>query len=66
MARNELLNDTERKILFVILSMFSEGKRVTIKGISRESGLSRQNIYYYINKHNNKSFKELLEKDEAF
>jgi len=55
------MNDTEKLILFTILGMFADGKKVTIKGVALRSGLSRQNIYHYVNKHKNKSFKELIE-----
>lgn len=54
------MTDTERHLLFTILGMFADNKKITVKGLSRESGLSRQNIYYYINKTKNKSFKELV------
>jgi len=55
------MTDTEKLILYTILGMFADGKKITIKGISIRSGISRQNIYHHINKHKNKSFKELIE-----
>jgi len=55
------MNDTEKHLLFTVLAMFSENKAISISSLSRESGLSRQVIYYYINKTKNKSFKELIE-----
>jgi len=54
------MTETEKHILFTVLAMFSEGKRVTIKGIAKEANISRQLIYHHINKQKNKSFKELI------
>ena len=56
------MTDTEKLILFTTLAIFADGKKVSIKAISVRSGISRQNIYYYINKHRNKSIKELIDK----
>ncbi|MEN4046216.1 hypothetical protein [Sulfurimonas sp. NWX367] len=56
------MTDTEKLILFTTLAIFADGKKVSIKAIATRSGISRQNIYYYINKHRNKSIKELIEK----
>jgi len=55
------MTETERLLLFTVLSMVADGKRITVKGLSARSGISRSNIYYYINKQKNKSFKELLD-----
>ena len=55
------MTNNEKLILYTILGIFADGKKVTVKGISLRSGLSRQIIYHYINKYKNKSFKELIE-----
>ena len=54
------MNDTEKLILFTVLNIFADGKKVSIKSIANRSGMSRQKIYYYINKVKNNSFKELV------
>ncbi|MDD5487566.1 MAG: ATP-binding protein [Candidatus Omnitrophica bacterium] len=47
----ERMNASDRKIIMTVKTMMSEGRRVTVNGVGRESGVSKRTVYNRIERN---------------